>query len=282
MDKAHGMLMVMGVTGSGKSTFVNLLKQNSVKVAHGLESGSAPAQAVQINLDKTRRRQTKLESITVIDTPGFDDSKLPDSDIFQQIARCLAVQYELQIPLKGFIYLHQISEPRMRGTDKRYLSAFQQLCAGSQTLENVIFLTTKWDCVSREDGLRREQELINDYWAPFLEKGAQVMRFNHRSPAEANAIVRQLISGGHDLVLDIQRELMDQEKCASETSTGTWYEKQFGSAMDDDIGPRARRDTSTERKKFKHRLHGSAAGISILVALLKLVLTVISFAAFAA
>jgi putative ribosome biogenesis GTPase RsgA len=33
-----GMILVMGVTGAGKSTFINSLKPGSVVVGHGLES----------------------------------------------------------------------------------------------------------------------------------------------------------------------------------------------------------------------------------------------------
>jgi ABC-type lipoprotein export system ATPase subunit len=38
MAENGGMVLVMGVTGSGKSTFINTLKPNSVPVSSGLAS----------------------------------------------------------------------------------------------------------------------------------------------------------------------------------------------------------------------------------------------------
>ncbi|KAK3987598.1 P-loop containing nucleoside triphosphate hydrolase protein [Cladorrhinum sp. PSN332] len=206
----HGMIMVMGVTGAGKSTFINLLKPGSVEVVHGLKSGSAPPQAVQISLDKSNQR-----SVTLVDTPGFDDSDRSDADVFQQITRHLAVQHALDIPLKGIIYLHQIHETRMRGSEKRYLDALRRLCGGTEKLGNLVFLTTRWDFVDQRVGIQREQELIDKHWAPMLDRGARVMRFP-RSRKEANAMILRLTGIGNNLVLDIQKELVDQESPSPE------------------------------------------------------------------
>lgn len=38
MAETDGMVLVMGVTGSGKSTLIHTLKPNSVHVGDGLES----------------------------------------------------------------------------------------------------------------------------------------------------------------------------------------------------------------------------------------------------
>lgn len=38
LPEVGGMVLVMGVTGAGKSTFVNALKPESVTVGHNLES----------------------------------------------------------------------------------------------------------------------------------------------------------------------------------------------------------------------------------------------------
>ncbi|KAK0726650.1 P-loop containing nucleoside triphosphate hydrolase protein, partial [Apiosordaria backusii] len=209
---SHGMVMVMGVTGSGKSTFVNLLKPGAVRVEHGLHSAPEPPQAVKLVLDRRHRR-----SVTVVDTPGFDDTQRSGSTVLKEILRYLSVQYTLNIPLKGIIYLHQIHETRMRGSATQYLKTLQSLCSGPDALKNVIFVTTRWDMVkNQEDGMRREQELIDDWLSPMLEKGATVMRF-HGSPAEAQAMVSRLVSSEESLVLDVQRELVDDEKSISET-----------------------------------------------------------------
>lgn len=45
MAETDGMVLVMGVTGSGKSTFINTLKPNAMPVGYGLESSKTPSRA---------------------------------------------------------------------------------------------------------------------------------------------------------------------------------------------------------------------------------------------
>jgi hypothetical protein len=53
------------------------------------------------------------ESFTVLDTPGFDDVALTDSEILQDLATELASIYKGQRKLVGLIYLHDISQVKM-------------------------------------------------------------------------------------------------------------------------------------------------------------------------
>ncbi len=134
--------------------------------------------------------------MTVVDTPGFDDTWRSDAEILTEITEFLATQYMLKIPLKGIIYLHQIHENRMRGSARNFLEMFRLLC-GEHALKNVVMVTTRWDQIEpqqRGEALRREQELIDKWWAPMLKKGSHVTQFSG-SRAEAEAIVLQLVGG---------------------------------------------------------------------------------------
>ena len=90
----------MGATGSGKSTvsmvrmavmirsssdslqFINLASGSSLRVGMGLDSCTAEVQlADEFTLDG--------RSVTLIDTPGFDDTTKSDSDILEMIAAFL-------------------------------------------------------------------------------------------------------------------------------------------------------------------------------------------------
>ncbi len=42
LTETDGMVLVMGVTGAGKSTFIDMLKPGAVTVGHGLESSKGP------------------------------------------------------------------------------------------------------------------------------------------------------------------------------------------------------------------------------------------------
>jgi predicted GTPase len=88
---------VMGATGSGKTTvrqspflcipvvdrsklqFINLVSGSNLRVGRGLKSCTNIVQmAVPFEIDG--------RSITLIDTPGFDDTTRSDTDILKMIA----------------------------------------------------------------------------------------------------------------------------------------------------------------------------------------------------
>ena len=77
--------------------------------------------------------------IHLIDTPGFDDTELKETDILRKIAAWLGDAYDSEIRLSGLVYLHRISDPRMPGSAKRNLHMFQRLC-GPQCLQGVVLV----------------------------------------------------------------------------------------------------------------------------------------------
>jgi len=167
-------------------------------------------------------------SVTVVDTPGFDDTLRSDTEILAEITNFLAAKYVLEIPLKGIIYLHQIHENRMRGSARHYLEIFRSLC-GDHALANITLVTTRWDQISRDelgDALRREQELIDQWWGPMQKHGSHVTQF-HGSKGEAEAMVLELVRNRDTVVLDIQRELVDGHKEVGETAAGIQLVRQL-------------------------------------------------------
>ncbi len=146
----------------------------------------------------------------------------------------LAAQYALKIPLKGIIYLHQIHENKMKGSARQYLEVFQSLC-GDQALGKVMLVTTRWDRVGPHelgDALRREQELIDKWWSPMQKMGSHVTQF-HGSRGEAEAMILELVRDRSSVVLDIQRELVDENKEIGETKAGQQLGQQMKTQIDD-------------------------------------------------
>lgn len=103
-------------------------------------------------------------NVTLVDTPGFDDTYRSDTEILKTIASWMKDAYDEKTRLTGIIYLHRISDNRMFGSSLKNLRMFRSLC-GTENLSYVILATTIWDKVNAGEGRAREAELLfNDQW----------------------------------------------------------------------------------------------------------------------
>ncbi|KAJ7755441.1 hypothetical protein B0H16DRAFT_1662730 [Mycena metata] len=150
----------------------------------------------------------KYRVVTLIDTPGFDDTLRSDTEILTQIA-----SHESEKRLTGIIYLHRISD------DSRKFKMFRQLCRDS-TLKNVCIVTNMWGEVGCSlQGWRGPRSgAVQQIFKPLLDKGACLLRHDNNI-ASAQATVCYLI-GNQPRALRIQRELVDQGMEISQTSAG--------------------------------------------------------------
>ncbi|KJA22634.1 hypothetical protein HYPSUDRAFT_40697 [Hypholoma sublateritium FD-334 SS-4] len=180
------MIVFMGPTGTGKSMFINLLtKDDNIRVGHDLES-----QTIDVSTSLWHDDTSGL-SVTLVDTPGFDDSRsdITDTDILQKIANFL--QGNGGRSINGIIYLHRISDPRVGGAAKKNLRLFRELC-GDEMLSNVRLVTTNWNNVSEKEGSARQAELANRVFKPLIDAGAQMYRHD-KGLASAHSIMSTLI-----------------------------------------------------------------------------------------
>lgn len=198
-------IALMGATGTGKSTFANLASGTwDLQVADNLKSCTT-------TVEHTKPFYLDGVPVTLIDTPGFDDSVVSDSDILKSIASYLAASFEKGFKLSGVIYMHRISDYKMGGISRRNFSMFRKLC-GDQNLKNVMIVTNMWAEVSPAVGEARELELMTDdlLFKAAYEKGAGFMR--HDNTAEsAHRIIRRIIKN-HPEALRIQQELVEEKK----------------------------------------------------------------------
>ncbi|KAJ3541511.1 hypothetical protein NMY22_g3858 [Coprinellus aureogranulatus] len=211
-DDCKVVIAVMGATGSGKTTFINMVSGSNLTVGQGLASCT---DTIGISLPFLLDERL----VTLIDTPGFDDTQISDTEILKMIAEYLASSYKDGTELTGIVYIHRISDFRMGGTSVRNFSIFRKLC-GDSTLKNVVILTNMWSEVSKEAGGARELQLANEnlFFRSTLEKGAKMLRHDG-SLASAQTVVRYLL-GNKPSTLQIQREIVDQKKDILHTSAG--------------------------------------------------------------
>jgi hypothetical protein len=158
-------------------------------------------------------------NVTLLDTPGFDDTSRTDTEILKMIASWMVDAYEKKVQLTGVIYLHRISDPRMSGSSIKNLRLLQSLC-GTKNLSHVILATTMWDKVTEKEGNDRETELLSEgkFWGDLKAKNAMVRRYNN-TQGEAIALVNELLQLS-PVVLKIQDEVAIQKKALIDTDAG--------------------------------------------------------------
>jgi hypothetical protein len=120
--------------------------------------------------------------------------------------------------VSGIIYLHDISQNRMFGAYRKNLTMFDKLC-GDDAVKNVVLATTKWNSVAADVGEQRQRQLSEKYWKTMLGNGSRVSRFKDTHES-AWRIVDLILEHQRIDSLQIQRELVDLQKCLPETEAG--------------------------------------------------------------
>lgn len=144
------------------------------------------------------------QDVILVDTPGFDDTNVSDTDILQRIADWLKQSYDDGALLTGIIYLHRISDQRMDGASMKNLRMFRRLC-GTNNFRMVKLATTMWEKVSEEEGARRQDQLKKEYWKDMIDQGSTVHRISD-DPQDAIKLVKSFL-GGTTTILQLQDEL---------------------------------------------------------------------------
>jgi hypothetical protein len=165
--------------------------------------------------------------VHLIDTPGFDDTTRSDTEVFGEIAGALSILYESNIPIIGMVYMHRISDTKMSGAAIKSLRIFEKLC-GATAFPRVILASSMWDRMknieggielakSREKWLSEKQE----FWGNMIREGARKKRFRADTPT-ARKIVDALMANARPIVLEVQREMIN-ERCTLEQTTAGRY-----------------------------------------------------------
>jgi len=158
------------------------------------------------------------KTITLVDTPGFNDTNRTDTEVLKEIADWTSKTYKNGQLLSGIIYLHPITHTRMEGSAMKNLRMFQKLC-GQEVLENVLLTTTQWSNVNPVEGQAREENLRDEgLWGGLIGKGAMLQRF-HGTRESGLELIHKLMSNTRK-PLDIQDQIVEQRMTLLETEAG--------------------------------------------------------------
>ncbi|PSN75146.1 hypothetical protein BS50DRAFT_480247, partial [Corynespora cassiicola Philippines] len=206
------IIPVMGITGSGKSSFIARCTGDTSGVGHGLASFTK-----QVSYGTLKY---KGHTMRLVDTPGFDDDKSDDSDILKEIAFWLSIAYSQDPPLllSGVVYLHPINNVRMKGSDQNNLKMFKALC-GKSSLSCVVLATTMWSKTEDIVGNDRQSKLSDSHWKSMVEQGSLVTRHDDTQDS-ALKIIDHIIAQKSRITLSIQEQLVTEGKSVEDTDAG--------------------------------------------------------------
>ncbi|KAH0334901.1 hypothetical protein KCU81_g9280, partial [Aureobasidium melanogenum] len=207
------VIALMGVTGSGKSTFIKRVTgREDIQIGHELTSSTLKCKAY--------RFQNAGLTFALVDTPGFNDTSLDDAAILAELATFMEATYRADVKLTAIIYLHPITDDRLEGSALDNLSMFQKLC-GPNFYSNIVLATNFWSLVDETTGRRRERQLEEngDWWGRMKDHGSLIVRL----PDDREECITLLmkLSGNKTLALQIQEELVDQGQPISRTRAGS-------------------------------------------------------------
>ncbi|PPR07926.1 hypothetical protein CVT24_000906 [Panaeolus cyanescens] len=184
------IIAVMGPTGVGKSNFIEKLTGMSKVETQGISSQGLASFTSDIETIRIYGHPKYGSRIVLADTPGFDDTHRSDMEILVLISNWLKARYESGVLLSGIIYLHRISDNRMSGSPARNLKMFGKLC-GDSGARRVAFITTMWDRATEPEKLatyENRQNQLKAYWAPMIDQGAQVGKFDNTTDSAWQAL----------------------------------------------------------------------------------------------
>ncbi|KAK0612187.1 P-loop containing nucleoside triphosphate hydrolase protein [Immersiella caudata] len=216
--KDSAVVVVMGPTGSGKSSFISLLADEPVGTSQSLHSHTVGTRPYKL------KDQIGGKNVLLVDTPGFDDTARSDAEILKEIAFFLVTLHDKHVRLAGLIYMHRICDPRMSGSAIKNLRLFKSLC-GEQNYNHVALVSTMWSESSDEKTLQKQrlEELRSTFWKDMIQGGSSVKK--HRGDeVSALDIVRGLVAKGSStrrpISLAIQLELGAEGKTLGDTAAG--------------------------------------------------------------
>ncbi|KAI0397994.1 P-loop containing nucleoside triphosphate hydrolase protein [Xylariaceae sp. FL0594] len=206
------IIVLLGVTGSGKSTFIKQVTGQDVPIGDNLESQTSEV--------KTYKTKLFGKEVWFIDTPGFNDTnnvERSDTVVLEAVTKELVKQHHEGRCVNGVIYLHKITDDKMYGSNLQNLRMLQAL-VGPVSLRNVTIATTKWDMVSQAEGENRERQLKEKYWKSLTAFGAKVARIHREDKDSYMDIVKDAMKN-MGLTLQIVDEI-GSGKSLEETEAG--------------------------------------------------------------
>ncbi|RDB27791.1 hypothetical protein Hypma_003268 [Hypsizygus marmoreus] len=221
-------IAVLGLSGTGKTTQLQA-KCRAFDRIRDPRSASFPVYIQFIFKTDSGQEPT----VALIDTPGFNDTNVPDMAIVSKIAGAFQALYNKdKILLHGVLYFLDISHVRVTAMDKRNLVLLRQLC-GESALRNVAFVTTMWETTTLAKGQKREDDYRNIYLKDALAQNARLE--SHKDENDINSARKHIsdIIQNTPLIFQIVDEMANQGKTFDKTGAGQELNKELNKLQEE-------------------------------------------------
>ncbi|KAJ8507271.1 hypothetical protein ONZ45_g10349 [Pleurotus djamor] len=207
------IIIVMGLTGTGKSSFINTL-------IGGVSGFGKPLDECTdiVHVTKFQHLERSTHDLAFVDTPGFDDMNKSDDEIAGMINHWLITNLRKgKLQPAGILYMHCITDNRITQSSKRSLGRLKAQFGD----ENIIFVTTMWDETRLDEAemLKREKAL-KAHWKDVIKRDPMVVRYYNNEHSAWKVIDSIIETRNEKFNKDLRTELHDMGRRLSITKAG--------------------------------------------------------------
>jgi len=195
------IILLLGVTGGGKSTFASHASGQNLSIGHN-KPCTQDVEEITFKLDG--------HSIVLLDTPGFDDELRSDVNILRDVGKWMANRGDLVGRLvDGLILLHPLTVQRIWDAERKQVALLQKLL-GENSHERIIIATTMGEQIKPEMNAERLERRQPEQWRGLI--GGAIIMSHQNNQESAHRIIRKIIEmtmkhRSLDPLLHLEREL---------------------------------------------------------------------------